>query len=158
VTLATPIASDTSKVEDTVRGTVAKAVVVSGVTLVPKGAEVVGTVVEANQSGRVKGRASIALQFDRLLVRDESHEIHTTRVSRQAEGSERQDVKKGGIGAAGGAIVGGIAGGGTGAAIGAGVGAAGAVLATRGEEVRLPAGTTVTTTFRKRRTPCRRAK
>ena len=108
VTLATPIASDTSKVEDTVRGTVAKAVVVSGVTLVPKGAEVVGTVVEANQSGRVKGRASIALQFDRVLVRDESYEIHTTRVSRQAEGSERQDVKKGGIGAAGGAIVGGV--------------------------------------------------
>ena len=148
VTLTSAVASDTSRVEDTVRGTVAKSVVVSGVTAVPKGAEVVGTVVEANQSGRVKGRASVAIQFDRLLVRDESLEIHAARISRVAKSSEKEDLKKGGIGAAAGAIIGGVAGGGKGAAIGAGVGGAGAVLATRGEEIRVPAGTTVTTTFR----------
>ena len=44
-----------------------------------------------------------------------------------------------------GAIVGGIAGGGSGAAIGATVGGAGTVLATKGHEVALPAGTRVTT-------------
>ncbi len=44
-----------------------------------------------------------------------------------------------------GAIVGGIAGGGSGAAIGAGVGGAATVLATKGNEVKLAAGTALTT-------------
>ena len=99
-----------------------------------------------NQSGRVKGRASIAIRFDRLVVRSESHEIRAD-VTREAEANKRDDLKKGGIGAGVGAIVGGIVGGGKGAAIGAGVGGAGAVMATRGDEVELPAGTTVTTTL-----------
>src|SRR5204863_6634410 len=114
---------------------------------VPKGAQLTGSVLEANESGRVKGRASIALRFDRLQVRDESHRINTARIRREAEADTRDDVKKGGIGAGVGAIVGGIVGGGKGAAIGAGVGGAGAVLATKGKEVSLPSGTTVTTTL-----------
>jgi hypothetical protein len=46
-----------------------------------------------------------------------------------------------------GAIFGGIAGGGKGAAIGAGVGGTGAVVATRGDEVRLGAGTILRVTL-----------
>ena len=61
--------------------------------------------------------------------------------------NKKQDAKKGAVGAAAGAIIGGIAGGGSGAAIGAGVGGAGTVLATKGQEVRLEAGTTVSTTL-----------
>lgn len=147
VTLTTPLASDTSKVEDRVRGTLAQPIVVSGRTVVPAGAEMTGTVMDAKESGRVKGRASIAFQFERLIVGDVSHDIRTARISRQAASSQRDDLVKGGIGAGVGAIVGGIVGGGKGAAIGAGAGGAGAVLATKGKEVRLPAGTTVTTTL-----------
>jgi hypothetical protein len=95
----------------------------------------------------VKGRASIAFRFERLIVRDESHDIRTARISRQAASSQRDDLKKGGIGAGVGAVVGGIVGGKKGAVIGAGAGGAGAVLATKGNEIRLPAGTTVTTTL-----------
>jgi hypothetical protein len=148
VTLVTPIASDTSKVEDQVRGTLAKPLVLSGKTVVPTGAEVVGSVLEAEQSGRVKGRASIAFQFERLVVRGETHPIRTARIAREAAADTKGDVKKGGIGAGVGAVVGGIAGGGKGAVIGGAIGGTGAVVATRGKEVRLPAGTTVTTRLR----------
>jgi len=57
-------------------------------------------------------------------------------------------VKRAAIGGAAGAIVGGLFKGGKGAVVGAGIGGTGAVLATRGEEVRLSAGTTVRATLR----------
>jgi hypothetical protein len=143
VALATPVSSDKSAVEDPLRGTLSKPIRVSGTVAAPTGSIITGSVLEADRSGRVKGRASIAFRFDRLVVRDEPIEIRTARVVREAAANRRDDVAKGGIGAGVGAIVGGIVGGGKGAAIGAGAGGAGAVLATRGHEVRLAAGTVV---------------
>lgn len=147
VRLSTPLASDKNKVEDEVRGTLSAPVVVNGLTAVPSGSEIVGTVSEAKRSGRVKGRASITFRFDRLRARNESLTIRTAPVRREAAADRSDDVKKGVIGGAAGAVVGGIVGGGSGAAIGAGVGSAGAVMATRGDEIELPAGTTVRTTL-----------
>lgn len=147
IRLSTPVASDTSKVEDRVTGTLAKAIVAEGTTAVPAGAELSGTVLEANESGRVKGRASLTLAFDRLDVDGERHGIRTSRIVREAAPNKGSDIKKGGLGAGVGAIVGGIAGGAKGAAIGAGVGGTGAVLATKGSEVRLGPGATLTTTL-----------
>jgi hypothetical protein len=147
VRLTTPLASNKNKIEDEVRGTLTAPVVVNGLTVVPAGAEMAGTVSEAKRSGRVKGLASITFRFDRLRARNESHAIRTSPVTRKAEADRSDDVKKGVIGGAAGAVVGGIVGGGSGAAIGAGVGSAGAVVATRGDEIELPAGTTVRTTL-----------
>jgi hypothetical protein len=148
VTLETPVASDTSQAEDKIRGTLAQPIVIGGETVVPAGAGLAGTVTESSRSGRVKGRALVAFVFDRLTVGGESHGIETTRVAREAEAGTKDDVKKGAVGAGAGAIVGGIAGGGKGAAIGAAVGGTGTVLVTRGKEVRLPAGSRVTTSLR----------
>jgi hypothetical protein len=148
VTLATPIASDTSQVEDPVSGTLARAIVVDGRTVVPAGSKITGSVLEANGSGRVKGRASVAFRFDHLDVRGERHSIRTDRVAREAAADTKGDVKKGGLGAGAGAVIGGIAGGGKGAAIGGVVGGAGAVMATKGKEVRLAAGDTINTKLR----------
>jgi hypothetical protein len=145
--LTTPIASDKSQLEDEVRATLTAPIRVDGVVVVPEGSEVVGTVRSARRSGRVKGLASVAFRFERIIVRNERLAIRTALISRQAEVKRSEDVKKGAIGAAAGAVIGGIAGGGKGAAIGAGVGGTGAVVATRGEEVRLPAGTSVRTTL-----------
>jgi hypothetical protein len=147
VSLVTPVASNKSKVEDRVKGTVAKPIIVSGTTVVPAGAELTGSVIDVKQSGRVKGRASIAIRFDRLLVRGESHRIHTAPIAVEAGSSTKSDAKKGAIGAGAGAIVGGIAGGGSGAAIGGVIGGAGTVLATKGKEVELEAGTLLSTSF-----------
>jgi len=148
ITLETAVASDTSKVEDTVRGRVAKAVVVSGMTAIPAGTPVKGSVVAVERSGKVKGRASIALRFNEITVGKTPYRIQTTRIVREAEATKGEDAKKIGIGAGVGTAIGAIAGGKKGAAIGAGVGGGAgtaAVMATRGEEVRIPAGATLRT-------------
>jgi hypothetical protein len=147
IRLVTPLASDKNAIEDTVRGVVSAPVIVGGTTAIPADAEVVGSVHEARRSGRVKGRAALAFRFNRLRVGDESHTIRTAQVRREAEPDRSDDVKKGAIGGAAGAVIGGIAGGGKGAVIGGAIGGAGAVLATRGDEIELPAGTTVRTTL-----------
>jgi hypothetical protein len=150
ITLETPVSSDTSREEDTVRGKVARPVVVSGMTVIPAGAPVKGTVVAVERSGKVKGRASIALRFNEVTVANTPYKIQTTRIVRQAAATKGEDAKKVGIGAGVGTAIGAIAGGKKGAAIGAGIGAGagtGAVLATRGEEVGIGAGTTLKTTI-----------
>jgi hypothetical protein len=148
--LATAIASDRSKVEDPVRATVSKPITIQGRVVMPAGTEVVGAVLNATPSGRVKGRASLAFRFDRLRLRDELHDIRTSRVSREAAATKKKDAKKVGLGAGAGAVIGAIAGGAKGAGIGALIGAGagtGVVVATKGDEVRLAAGTIVTTTM-----------
>ena len=144
VTLETPVASDTSQVEDVVEGRLARGVVVSRTTVLPAGSRITGSVLDAKRSGRVKGRASVAIRFNRVTAHGESYPIQTARITREAEASTKSDVKKGGIGAGVGAVIGGVAGGGKGAAIGGVVGGAGTVMATRGKEMRLEPGTTIT--------------
>lgn len=143
VTVLSTLGSASSQIEDPVRGALAEPVVVSGLTVLPKGTEVSGTVTDVKQSGRVKGKATIAFRFERLSFDGESHRIQTARVTREAAQHKGDDVKKGGVGAGLGAVVGGIAGGGGGAAIGAVAGGTGAVLATKGREVEIPPGTVV---------------
>ena len=126
-------------------GTLAQAIIVEGTTVVPAGSEVTGAVLEANDSGRVKGRASVAVGFNRLTVRGESHRIQTASIAREAASSTKSDVKKGALGAGAGAIIGGIAGGDQEPRYGAGVGGAATVLATKGNEVQLAAGTALST-------------
>jgi hypothetical protein len=143
VSVLSNLGSKTSQVEDLVKGSLAKPLVIDGITAVPQGAEVRGVVSDAKASGRVKGKASLGIAFDRLVVHGETHQIQTAPVVLEAQDKKSDDVKKGGLGAGLGAVVGGIAGGGTGAAIGAVAGGAGTVLATKGREVEVPAGTVV---------------
>ncbi len=143
VTLLSAVASNKSKVEDPIKGSIAKAVTISGVTALPVGTQILGSVTEAGESGRVKGKASVAFRFDRLVVNGETVRVQTANVQRQAAADTKSDVKKGAVGAGAGAIVGGAIGGGKGAAVGAVAGGAGTVLATKGKEVEIPSGTVV---------------
>lgn len=148
--LETAVSSETSTPDQPVRARVAKPVVLYGMTAIPEGAPVTGSVVAAERSGRVKGLASVAIRFNSVTVANTPYTINTARIVREAEATKGSDAKKIGIGAGVGAAIGAIAGGGDGAAIGAGVGGAagtGAVLATRGKEVSIPAGTTIRTTI-----------
>jgi hypothetical protein len=145
VDLQTAVGSDTSRVEDPVRGTLRRAVTVGGVQVLPAGTVVTGHVTHAERSARVKGRAQIAFRFTRLDPPGDSERvaIQTGVISRLAAATKKQDAAKIGGGAVGGAIVGGIIGGGDGAAKGAAIGGAagtGVVLSTRGKEVRLGPG------------------
>ena len=146
--LASGIASDSSRVEDAVRATVREALVIDGQTVVPMGAALAGVVTDVADSGRVKGRARIAYRFNSLTVGDEQYDIATAPTSHLAPATKSEDATKIGIGAGAGAAIGAIIGGGSGAAKGAVIGGAagtGAVLATKGEEVRLGPGANVTT-------------
>ncbi len=143
VSVLSALGSKTSQVEDLVKGALAKPLVIDGITAVPQGAELRGVVSDAKESGRVKGKATLGIAFDRLVVRGETHQLQTAPVVLEAQDKKSDDVKKGGLGAGLGAVVGGIAGGGTGAAIGAVAGGAGTVLATKGREIEVPAGTVI---------------
>ena len=148
LTLETPVSSETAKPDQPVRARVARPVSVGGMEVIPEGATVTGAVVAAERSGRVKGRASIALRFNEVVVLNTPYKIATSRISRTAAATKGEDAKKIGIGAGVGTAIGAIAGGKKGAAIGAGIGGGagtGAVLATRGDEVTIPSGTTLRT-------------
>jgi len=145
IRLTSRASSASSKPEDVVRGTLLQPVVVDSVTAIPAGAELSGVVTTATPSGKVKGRASLALQFDRLAAEGTSYPV-SARFARTAAATRGNDAEKIAIPATGGAIIGAIIGGNKGAAIGAaaggGVGTA-VVLSTTGDEVVLEEGTTL---------------
>ena len=148
IELKTAVASDTSHVEDAVRGALTRTVRHDGTDVLPPGTIVSGHVTEATRSGRVKGRARIAFRFTQIDLPGEGGQspMRSSTVAREAAATKKQDAAKIGGGAAGGAIIGGIIGGGSGAAKGAAIGGAagtGVVVATRGKEVRLGPGTVV---------------
>jgi hypothetical protein len=146
--LKTAVASDTSQVEDTVRATLRRAISIDGNQVLPAGTEVVGAVTNAERSGRVKGRATVAFRFTSLEHAGDRYDIRTEAISRRAEATKGEDATKIAVGAGAGAAVGALLGGGGGAAKGAAIGGAGGtgvVLATRGKEVRLGAGADVNT-------------
>jgi hypothetical protein len=145
--LGSVVSSTASNVEDAVDATVRRAVVVDGVTVIPAGAAVTGHVTEVERSGKVKGRARVGVRFNAVRVAGTRYTIHTGSIAREAPGTKKTDAARVGIGAGAGAVVGAIAGGKKGAAIGTAVGAAGGtgvVLATRGEEVSMGRGSTLT--------------
>jgi hypothetical protein len=146
--LKSAVASDTSKVEDTVRAELRQPIVLNGETVLPVGTELVGTVTDVARSGRVKGRARVAYRFSSLRHDAERYDIKTASIAHQAEPTKKKDATKIAIGAGAGAAIGAILGGGSGAAKGAAIGGAGgtgAVLATRGDEVRRSPGADVNT-------------
>jgi len=145
VRLDAAVGSDSSRVEDPIEATLTDAVVIDDTEVLPAGSVVRGTVAAVESAGKVKGRASLALQFSSISVagRDERYSI-AARIAMMAPATKREDAAKIGIPAAGGAIVGAIIGGKKGAAIGTAVGGgagAAVVLSTTGEEIRLPRGT-----------------
>jgi hypothetical protein len=148
LTLLDDLASDTSKVEDRVSARVASDVHVGGETIIPEGSRVAGVVTYAQPSAKVKGRAALTVRFRTVTIGSETYDITTEPVRREARGTKSEDARNIGIGAGAGAVIGGIIGGRKGAGIGAAVGGAGGtgvVLATKGEEVRLPSGTEIST-------------
>jgi hypothetical protein len=143
VTLETALASDTSRAEDAVRGSLASPVVIDQVTVIPGGSMLTGHVTGARESGKVKGRAELGLRFDQITFRSVTYDITTKPLYWVAEGTKKDDAVKIGVGAAAGAVIGAITGGKKGAAIGTAIGAGGGtavVLATDGDEIRLASG------------------
>jgi hypothetical protein len=132
-----------------------------------EGAIIEGRVGRSNRSGRVSGRAELALDFETIRLRDNRSysfegfidQVRTANnedVRIDNEGAVREDnsqtkrtATRAGVGAALGAIIGAIAGGGQGAAVGAAVGAgagAGSVILQGRDDLNLKSGTEVSIT------------
>jgi hypothetical protein len=137
--------SDRSHVEDPVRGTLRHAVMHDGIEALPAGTVLLGHVTSAQRAGKVKGRASIAVRFNRIDLPGAGGQqpITTATVSRLAPNTKKKDASRIGVGAGAGAVVGGLLGGKGGAAKGAAVGGGAGtavVLSTRGNEIGIAAG------------------
>ena len=140
VRLQDPLDSGVNLTGDTFRAILDHDLAVDGILVAPRGSMLDGKISHSERSGRVQGRATMALQLIALHIGQQTYPIQTQILNFEADSSQKKDAAKVGIGAGLGAVIGAIAGGGKGAAIGAAVGggAGGAtVLATRGNEVKL---------------------
>lgn len=151
--LTSAIDSGTDDVGDEVQATLVEAVSVGRAEVLPAGSTVSGTVAAVTSSGKVKGLARIVVRFTSVAVsgRDDRYDIDAT-YAQTAEPTKRADATKIGIGAGAGAAIGGLLGGKSGAAKGAAIGGGAgtaAVLATKGTEVRRPAGATLSVRLEK---------
>ena len=150
VRLASAVGSKTSNTVDHFNATIATPVESGGKVVLPKGAEVLGKVIEAVPQGRFKGGAVLSLALESVTISGDAYDIRTSSVSRSLKGKGKRTATFIGGGAGGGALIGGLAGGGKGAligaALGAGAGTAGAAY-TGEKEIVLPAESTLSFTL-----------
>jgi len=144
--LVSSLSSATSHQGDLVVARLASPVKLGERVVLAEGTEVRGHVTAAVPSGRVKGRARLAVNFESVRVGGADVALAASGLDVTADSAKKRDAAIIGGGAGAGAIIGAIAKGGKGAAVGAAIGGAagtGAVLATKGYEVELPAGTAI---------------
>lgn len=144
IELATAVSSGSNRTGDLVLAKLVDDVRVDGAVVLPAGSELRGRVTAVAKSGRVKGRARLAVAFDSIEVRDRRHELEATTIDVTAGSTRKRDAALIGGGAVAGAVVDGKKGAGIGALLGGG-----AVLVTKGKEVTLAAGTPVELTLKR---------
>lgn len=149
--LETALSSATSREGDPVTARVENAVDQDGRVALPGGTVLKGRVVEVRRAGRVKGRAMVSVDFDRIVVRGRTRELQASPISVEAPDDHGKDAKIVGGAAAAGALLGAIKDGKEGFAKGAILGGAaggGAVLLTRGRDIEIPSGSRWTVRLR----------
>ena len=144
------VSSAKSSPGDSFMASLVEPVVVDGRTVLDKGIRLRGRVVDANESGRVKGRASLNLVLTDIVRNGKNMSIETRPFIAVAQSTKKRDAAVIGGGAGVGAAIGAIACGGKGAGVGALIGGGagtGAVLATRGKELHYPPETRLSFTL-----------
>lgn len=143
VRLRTPLSSETATVEQRFETTTVVDLIENGRVLVPAGSLVEGVISDVDKAGRADRTGSLTLTFDRMRVRGRDHSIRASATQVFESRGIRDDAGKAGVGAGVGGVVGGLIGGLKGAVIGAVIGAGGAIAATEGKDISLPAGSIV---------------
>jgi hypothetical protein len=143
VRLQTPLSSETSTVEQRFEATTVVDVMQNGRVLIPAGSIVRGVVADVKRPGRIDRQGSLTLSFDQIEVRGRMHQIRGLATQVFASGGIREEGGTAGAGAGVGAVIGGIFGGWSGALLGAVIGAGGAIVATEGKDIHLPAGSII---------------
>jgi len=147
VILDQAIASDQNRPGDHFEATVSEPVVIGGKTVIPQGAYAEGLVVDAQHSGRLKGKARLQLALETVNVSGQNYDLHTSSSYRNGAGHKKRNWALIGGSAGGGVLIGALAGGGKGALIGGPVGAGVGVTAaylTGKRDIRLRAETPLT--------------
>jgi outer membrane lipoprotein SlyB len=138
VRLTERLDSDTNQTGDAFQAIADKDVIVNGRVEIPAGTPVTGRLAEVRDSGKVSGRARMALTVSDVRIGDVVFPIQSNTITVESDNSKGRDAGVIGGAAAIGAIIGAITGGGKGAAVGAAIGAAGGtgvVLVTTGKDV-----------------------
>jgi hypothetical protein len=143
VRLQSTLSSETAKVEQRFDATTAADLTQDGRVLVPAGAVVHGVVSDVKPAGRLDRSGSITLSFDRMTVNGRDYPIRGMATQIFESGGIREEAGTAGAGAGIGGVVGGLLGGLKGAILGAVIGAGGAIAATDGKGVELPAGSII---------------
>ena len=143
VRLQNTLSSETATVEQRFEATTAVDLTQDGRVLVPAGSTVRGVVSDVRRPGRVDRVGSLTLSFDRLVVRGREHTIRGMATQVFESGGIREEAGTAGVGAGVGGVIGGLIGGLKGAVLGAVIGAGGAIAATEGKDIHLPAGSIV---------------
>ena len=145
VRLREPIGTDKQSEGDPFTATLDQPIVIDGFVIAERGALARGKIASLTRATRGQSHAAITLALTELNTTDgQKVDIRTDESRKAATANTKDGVTKIGVGTVLGAIIGAAAGGGKGAAIGAGAGAGvggGAVLAGKGDEVRLPSET-----------------
>ena len=125
------------------RAQLESAIVIDGITAVPRGAFVHGRIAQASKGGRAVGSSSMAIEFTDLMINDQLFEIATegmqSRTGNEAGRTAGRTARS--------AVIGGLIGGSSGARTGAAVGI-GASILTSGASINVPAGTILETRLR----------
>jgi len=143
VRLQSTLSSETSTVEQRFDATTVVDLMQDGRVLVPAGSIVRGVVADVKKPGRIERRGSLTLSFDQLIVGGREHPMRGLATQVFESGGIREEAGTIGVGAGVGGVIGGILGGVQGAVLGAVIGAGGAIAATEGKDVHLPAGSIV---------------
>jgi hypothetical protein len=141
--LQSTLSSETAKPEQRFEATTVVDMTQNGQVLVPAGSVVRGVVSSVSPAGRLDRTGSLTLSFDQITVRGREYPIRGMATQVFKSGGIREEVGTAGAGAGVGGIIGGILGGVEGALLGAVIGAGGAIAATDGKDIELPAGSIV---------------
>jgi hypothetical protein len=141
VILTEALDTKTAQPNDVFHGTLASDLRSGGIVAIPRGARVLGQVVDTKEAAHFKGQAYISLDLTQISVYGRKIDVQTDTFSQEGKARGKNTAEKTGGGALLGALIGGLAGGGKGAAIGAiagGGAGAGVNAVTRGQEIQLP--------------------
>jgi len=143
VRLRTTLSSETAAVEQRFETTTVVDLTQNGRVLVPAGSVVRGVVSAVDKAGRIDRDGALTLTFDRITVNGRDRDIRGSATQVFESRGIREEAGTAGVGAGVGGVLGGLLGGVKGAVLGAVIGAGGAIAATDGKDITLPAGSII---------------